>query len=71
MEDDESETYLDRLPHKFSEEVRELLTYNEDTAGGIMTPVVITVNDEMTVGGVARILCTLLKLIDRNKYENL
>ncbi len=49
MEDDESETYLDRLPHKFSEEVRELLTYNEDTAGGIMTPVVITVNDEMTV----------------------
>ena len=49
MEDNESETYLDKLPHKFSEEVRELLTYNEDTAGGIMTPVIMTVNDDMTV----------------------
>ena len=49
MEEDESETYLDKLPHKFSEEVRELLTYNEDTAGGIMNPVVLTVNSDMTV----------------------
>ncbi len=49
MEDDESQSYLDKLPHKFSEEVRELLTYNEDTAGGIMTPVVMTVTDDMTV----------------------
>ena len=49
MEDDESETYLDKLPHKFSEEVRELLTYNEDTAGGIMNPVVLTVNSDMSV----------------------
>lgn len=52
MEEDESETYLDKLPHKFSAEVRELLTYNEDTAGGIMTPVVMTVNVDMTVGEV-------------------
>ena len=36
MEEDESESYLDKLPLKFSSEVRELLTYNEDTAGGIM-----------------------------------
>lgn len=49
MEDNESETYLDKLPHKFSEEVRELLTYNEETAGGLMTPVMMTVNDDMTV----------------------
>jgi len=49
MEEDESETYLDKLPHKFSEEVRELLTYNEDTAGGIMNPIVLTVNSDMTV----------------------
>ncbi len=49
MEEDESETYLDKLPHKFSEEVRELLTYNEDTAGGMMNPVVLTVNSEMSV----------------------
>jgi len=49
MEDTDSETYLDKLPDKFSAEVRELLTYNEDTAGGIMTPVVMTVNIDMTV----------------------
>lgn len=49
MEDIDSETYLDRLPDKFSAEVRELLTYNEDTAGGIMNPVVMTVNVDMTV----------------------
>lgn len=49
MEDGESETYLDKLPDKFSAEVRELLTYNEDTAGGIMTPVVMTVNVDMTI----------------------
>lgn len=49
MEDVDSETYLKKLPDKFSAQVRELLTYNEDTAGGIMTPVVITVNAGMTV----------------------
>lgn len=49
MEEDESQNYLDKLPDKFSAEVRELLTYNEDTAGGIMTPVVMTVNVDMTV----------------------
>ncbi len=52
MEEDESETYLDKLPHKFSEEVRELLTYNEDTAGGIMNPIVLTVNSDMTISEV-------------------
>lgn len=30
---------------------------------------ILFVNDEMTMGGVARILCTLLKLIDKNKYD--
>lgn len=49
MEEDDSETYLDKLPDKFSAEVRELLTYNEDTAGGIMNPVMMTVNVDMTV----------------------
>lgn len=49
MADIDSETYLDKLPDKFSAEVRELLTYNEDTAGGIMNPVVMTVNVDMTV----------------------
>ena len=49
MEEDESQAYLEQLPKKFSSEVRELLTYNEDTAGGIMTPLVLTVYDNMSV----------------------
>ncbi len=49
MEEDESQIYLDKLPQKFSSEIRELLTYNEDTAGGIMTPLVLTVFDNMSV----------------------
>ena len=54
MEDDESETYLDKLPHKFSNELRELLKYDEDTAGGLMTPLVLTVNSDMTVDNVLK-----------------
>lgn len=49
MEEDETRTYLDKLPEKFSSEIRELLTYNEDTAGGIMNPLVLTVSYNMTV----------------------
>ena len=49
MEEDESQVYLDNLPEKFSSELRELLTYNDDTAGGIMNPLVLTVAANMTV----------------------
>lgn len=49
MEEDETQIYLDKLPEKFSSEIRELLTYNEDTAGGIMNPLVLTVAHNMTV----------------------
>ncbi len=30
---------------------------------------ILFVNDEMTMGGVARILNTFLKMIDRNQYD--
>ena len=49
MEEDESQAYLDNLPEKFSSEIRELLTYNDDTAGGIMNPIVLTVGVNMSV----------------------
>ncbi len=52
LEDDESAEYLEKLPQKFSSEVRELLKYDESTAGGIMTPLVLTVNADMDVEGV-------------------
>ncbi len=49
MEEDDTEAFLENLPQKFSSELQELLTYNEDTAGGIMNPLVLTVYDNMTV----------------------
>lgn len=49
MEEDETQEYLEKLPEKFSSEIRELLTYNEDTAGGIMNPLVLTVGTSMSV----------------------
>ncbi len=52
LEEDESASYLEKLPQKFSSEVRELLKYDESTAGGIMTPLVLTVNASMDVEGV-------------------
>lgn len=49
MDDDESAAFLNKLPTKISSEIRELLAYNEDSAGGIMTPNILTVNKDMRV----------------------
>lgn len=49
MEEDDTQVYLESLPQKFSEEVRELMNYDEDTAGGMMTPLFMTVTPEMNV----------------------
>lgn len=49
MEEDDTEVYLESLPQKFSEEVRELMNYDEDTAGGMMTPLFMKVTPDMTV----------------------
>ena len=43
MEDEEVDTVLREFEKEESEEVRQLLEYGEDTAGGIMTPEVVSV----------------------------
>ena len=48
-DEDDSEIYLKKLPQRVSSQIRELLSYEEDTAGGIMNSAVITVNPDMTV----------------------
>lgn len=58
MEEDETESYLNQLPTKVSTEIRELLSYKEDTAGGIMTPHVLTVNKDMKVEDVLSFIRT-------------
>ena len=66
MEEDESESYLDKLPQKLSSEIRELMTYNEESAGGIMNPVVLTVNADSDVNDV---LATIRKKAEKDNLD--
>jgi magnesium transporter len=49
LPDDIANKVLDRIPDKVSEEVKELLHYEEDTAGGIMALEFVAVNENTTV----------------------
>jgi magnesium transporter len=46
---EESEEVLERIPPAESAEIRRLMRYSEDTAGGIMDPLVISVPEASTV----------------------
>ena len=56
LEDSESENYLNKLPDRISNQIRELLSYPEDSAGGIMNSDVLTVDKDMTVDEVVSFL---------------
>ncbi len=49
LSDPEIDSYLNKLPARVSSQIRELMSYKEDCAGGIMTSEVITVDKDMTV----------------------
>lgn len=44
LSDEKSEVILEYIPKEESRQIEKLLLYDEDTAGGIMTPDVVTVN---------------------------
>ena len=56
LDDSDSENYLNKLPERISNQIRELLSYPEDSAGGIMNSDVITVDKDMTVDEVVSFL---------------
>ena len=56
LEDTDSENYLNKLPERISNQIRELLSYPEDSAGGIMNSDVLTVDKDMTVDEVISFL---------------
>ena len=56
LDDNDSENYLNKLPDRISNQIRELLSYPEDSAGGIMNSEVLTVDKDMTVGEVVSFL---------------
>jgi len=49
LPEEESAELLESLPEEDSEEISKLMEYSEDSAGGIMDPVVITVSEEASV----------------------
>jgi magnesium transporter len=48
LDDDDRERLLSKMPKEDSDVLRDLLTYDPNTAGGVMTPCVISVRDDMT-----------------------
>ncbi|HSA05779.1 MAG TPA: magnesium transporter [Candidatus Gastranaerophilales bacterium] len=49
LSDEEVSGYLNKLPQRVSTQIRELMTYPEDSAGGIMTTEFLRVNENITV----------------------
>lgn len=50
LPDEQREEVLDRIPDEQSDKIEELLDYDEDTAGGIMTPELVVLPKNATVG---------------------
>jgi magnesium transporter len=46
----ESEDVLGRIAQDQARQIKDLMTYSEDSAGGIMDPVVVSVSEDATVG---------------------
>ena len=43
LEEDKAEALLEKLPEKDREELTQLLQYDEESAGGLMTPYVVAI----------------------------
>ena len=46
----ESEEVLEQMSEADAEQIKDLMSYSEDSAGGIMDPVLVSVDDDATVG---------------------
>jgi magnesium transporter len=49
LPEEKRDALLERIPPEESAEIQELMSYSEDSAGGIMDPVVISVSEDETV----------------------
>jgi len=50
LDDDKADALLEKLPEKDREELTQLLQYDEESAGGLMTPYVVAIRKNQTVG---------------------
>jgi len=66
LDDDEADALLDRLPEKDREELTKLLQYDEESAGGLMTPYVVAIRKDQTVAAAIK---EIQKFIKKKGFE--
>jgi magnesium transporter len=49
LPEDESEEVLEHIAQPYAEQIKDLMSYSEDSAGGIMDPAVLSVSEDATV----------------------
>ena len=66
LDDDKAEALLEKLPEKDREELTQLLQYDEESAGGLMTPYVVAIRKNQTV---AAAINEIQKFVKKEGFE--
>ena len=66
LDDEKAEALLEKLPEKDREELTNLLQYDEESAGGLMTPYVVAIRRDQTV---ARAIKEIQKFVKKKGFE--
>ena len=66
LEEDKAEALLEKLPEKDREELTQLLQYDEESAGGLMTPYVVAIRKDQTVAAAVK---EIQKFVKKEGFE--
>ena len=61
LDDDKADALLEKLPEKDREELTQLLQYDEESAGGLMTPYVVVIRKNQTVAAAIKEIQNFVK----------
>ena len=66
LDDEKADALLDKLPEKDREELTQLLQYDEESAGGLMTPYVVAIRKNQTVAAAIK---EIQKFVQKEGFE--
>ncbi|MBT4015955.1 MAG: magnesium transporter [Deltaproteobacteria bacterium] len=66
LDDEKAEALLEKLPEKDREELTNLLQYDEESAGGLMTPYVVAIHRDQTVAAAIK---EIQKFVKKEGFE--
>ncbi len=66
LDEEKAETLLDKLTEKDRAELTHLLQYDEESAGGLMTPYVVSIRKDQTVAGAVK---EIQKFVKKEGFE--